>query len=154
MDSFELLGICNRDTDIGKMFIGVLPSNKLPKVTSRPSCFIANTKPDTHTGEHWIAIFINKEGYGDYFCSFGMPPQQVFAKFMNEHCEKWNYTSKTIQQPYSITCGQYALFFLHARAKGLPMFKILDLFTNNQEENDEIVTAYINGIYDKRTIIY
>ena len=154
MDTYTLLDICKRDCAIEKMFVGVLPSNKLPKKTSRPCCLIANTKPETHTGEHWIGIFINKEGYGDYFCSFGVSPQTVFAQFMETHCGKWNYSTKQIQQPFSITCGQYALFFLHARANGLPMHKFLDLFTNNHEENDEIVAAFINGLYNVDTKIY
>jgi hypothetical protein len=136
------------------MFIGVFAINKLPTKFLRPCCFIANTKPETHPGEHWIAIFINKEGYGDYFCSYGQEPEYVFVSFMEKHCISWNRATKTIQQNISAVCGQYALFFLHARANGCSMAKFLRLFTKNQRENDEIVTAFINGLYDEQTTVY
>ena len=116
MDTVELLEICKSDIAIEKLFLGVFPSNKLPRENLRPCSFIANTKPSTHEGEHWIGIFINKEGLGDYFCSYGQPPLLLFAKYMDKRCEDWNYSTKQLQQPLSQTCGQYALFFLHARA--------------------------------------
>ena len=154
MDTLELLEICKSDIVVDKLFLGVFPSNKLPRENTRPCCFIANTKPSAHEGEHWIGIFINKEGYGDYFCSYGQPPLPVFVKYMNQYCEDWNYSTKQLQQPLSMTCGQYALFFLHARTNGLPMKKILDLFTNDHEENDRIVITFINGLYNKNTTMY
>jgi hypothetical protein len=154
MNSLQLLKICLRDITVKKSFLGVFASNKMPKLLNRPCCFIANTKPETHPGEHWIAIFINKEGYGDYFCSYGQEPVQVFVSFMEKHCVSWNRSTKILQQDISATCGQYALFFLHARANGCSMAKFLRLFTNNHRENDEIVTAFINGLYDQQTTVF
>ena len=154
MDSAQLLRICTRDRDIRKLLLGVFASNKLPKKTCRPCCLIVNTKPDTHPGEHWVAMFINKEGYGDYFCSYGLPPKAEFTAFMNKHCVDWNSSTKQLQQYVSATCGQYAVFFLHARANGLPMAKFLSLFTKNNDENDQIVTAFINGLYNEQTQVF
>jgi hypothetical protein len=135
-------------------FLGVFPSDKLPKNVPRPSCLIANTQPSGSSGEHWIAIFINKEGYGDYFCSFGKPPISVFSSFLNHHCTAWNYSNKTIQNYFSTTCGQYALFFLYCRACGLSLSKFLSLFTKNYEENDNIVTAFVNGKFNVNTLLF
>ena len=154
MDSIQLTEICSRDVLLRNVMLGVFPINKLPKKTSRPCCLIANTKPHTHPGEHWIAIFINKEGYGDYFCSYGMPPKPQFIHFMNRHCYDWNFSLKQLQQPISITCGQYALFFIHCRAKGLSCASFLDLFTSDHHENDVIVANFINGLYDQDTTVY
>jgi hypothetical protein len=154
MDTDQLKKICLMDIHLKHIMLGVFACNKLPKNTPRPCCLIANTKPSTHEGEHWIAIFINKEGYGDYFCSYGQLPENVFVSFMQDHCIAWNRTTKVLQQSYSATCGQYALFFLHARANGCSLAKFLDLFTNNHQENDEIVTAFINGLYEQDTQVF
>jgi hypothetical protein len=136
------------------IFLGVFAANKIPRTIYRPCCFIANTKPDKHPGEHWIAIFINKEGYGDFFCSYGQEPDRAFNSFMERHCFSWNRSCKVLQQSASTTCGQYALFFLHSRANGCSMAEFLRLFTEDHRENDEIVTAFINGLYDQQTTVF
>ena len=150
MDSKTLQRFSERGVN---SFIGVFPSDKLPTNVPRPSCLIANTQPSGEPGEHWIAIFINKEGFGDYFCSYGTSPASVFRLFLNRECIAWNFSRKQIQSCYSTTCGQYALFFLFCRARGLPMFKFLSLFTSDRDENDAIVTAFVNGKFDASTKI-
>jgi predicted glycosyltransferase len=30
---------------------------------------------------------------------------------------------------------------------------ILDLFTNDYKENDDVVTAFVNGFYDSNTVV-
>jgi hypothetical protein len=154
MDSTTLLRLCLRDSLISRCFVGVFPCNKLPKKISWPTCLIANTQPSNNDGEHWIAIFINKEGYGDYFCSYGQKPLKVFADFLDKHTQSWYYSQKCLQNELSTTCGQYCLFFLHARANGLSLEKLQTLFTRDKLENDEIVTAYINGLYDANTKLF
>lgn len=151
MDSLTLVRLCRKDGDLSKIFLGVFPCDKLPSV-SYPACFIANTEPSTSSGEHWVAVFINKEGYGDYFCSYGLPP--VFPNFMDKNCYDWNFNQKRIQGTFSTTCGQYCVFFLFCRAKGLPMYKFMSLFTSNYHENDSIVTAFINGKFNVNTLLY
>ena len=153
MDSDGVLRICRKDPVLRNIFVGVFPCNKIPKVEKLPFCLIANTKPHNHPGEHWVAIFVNKEGYGDFFCSYGLKPDKVFVDFMGKHCVDWNYSQKCLQNIMSTTCGQYAVFFLHARANGLPLKKFMELFTKNQKENDTIVTTFINGLYDENTQI-
>jgi len=153
MDSSSLLRICHRDSSVRRVFAGVFPSDRLPNKVALPCALIGNTKPSTHRGEHWLGIFINKEGYGDFFCSYGLPPSKAFVDFMNRNCVDWNFNRKEIQNTFATTCGQYALFFLHARAKGLPMRQFVTLFTKNKEENDEMVTAFINGLYNEDTKI-
>ena len=122
MDSTQLARLTDK---FSKCFLGVFPCDKLPRNVPRPSCIIANTQPSGTAGEHWIAIFINKEGYGDYFCSYGVTPLFVFCDFLNRECVDWNYSQKRIQSSMSTTCGQYALFFLFCRAHGLSLSKFL-----------------------------
>ena len=110
MDTVSLLRLCHGDKMISRSFVGVFPCDLLPNKLPWPSCLIANTKPSKSQGEHWIAIFINKEGFGDYFCSYGIPPSIIFIKYLNEQTFDWNYSDKCLQNHISTTCGQYALF--------------------------------------------
>lgn len=145
-DTLELTKLCITDKHIRRMFVGVFASDMLPKNISYPAAMIANTKPSTHPGQHWIAIFVNKEGYGDYFCSYGQLPDPEFVKWMERECLDWNSSTKQLQHCFATTCGQYAAFFLHCRARGASMSKILNLFTKNEKENDKIVAAFIDGL--------
>lgn len=137
MNSLEIAKLCQ-----SKCFLGVFPSDLLPK-PSYPSCFIANTEPNGTKGEHWVAIFINKEGYGDYFCSFGKIPQPEFVHFMNSYTVSWNYNQRRIQAYFSLACGPYCIFFLFCRTRGMSMAKFMSLFGKNSAENDSIVQSFI-----------
>ena len=154
MDTLTLEKLCRRDSDLSKCFLGVFPSDLLPTDVPRPSCLIANTQPSSNKGEHWVAIFINKEGYGDYFCSYGISPSRFFVDFMDDNTLSWASNEKCIQGNVSTTCGQYAVFFLFCRARGLPMRKFLSLFTSDNGENDSIVTAFINGKFNLSTVVF
>ena len=149
MDTYELTKLCLAEKEIKKQFAGVFACNQLPSNIDYPCAIIANTKPNTHPGQHWVGIYVNKEGYGDYFCSFGQLPAPVFIKWMDKHCYAWNASAKQIQYYFSTACGHYVVFFLYCRTRGIPMYKILDLFTKNEKENDKIVSAFINGMSGK-----
>ena len=153
MNTFDILNLCNRDPTI-RSFSGVYACDNLPNKFEYPNSLIANTKPSNHTGEHWIAIYVNKQGYGDFFDSYGRPPQREFKRFLDKHCVSWNFSKKQLQQYTSTTCGQHCVFFIHARSLGLSLTKFLSLFTSNRAENDDIVCAYINGRYRVNTVVY
>jgi hypothetical protein len=148
MDSLTLEKLCDF-----KCFLGVFPCDKLPTEVPWPSCLIANTQASNNRGEHWIGIFLNKEGYGDIFCSYALPTARVFTNFMNTHSISWNYNTKRIQGN-GTTCGQYVAFFLYSRNIGISLTKFVSLFSRNYEENDAIVTAFINGRCNVTTKVF
>jgi len=57
-------------------FDGVYSSDTLLQCNRRPKLFVANTHTSDHPGEHWISIYIDRNGDGKYFDSFGRPPSQ------------------------------------------------------------------------------
>ncbi len=140
------------DDAIKKSFLGVFPLDKIPKEAPfYPMCLIANTRPSTHKGEHWIGIYVDHEGNGTYFCSYGRQPNCEFQRCMDRLCKGWTATEKRLQAPLTATCGQYAVSYLHFRNRGLSNKKFFDLFTSDKIENDQIVTAFVNGLYDMNT---
>jgi len=67
-------------------FDGVFVSDELP---SRPRLFVANNRPSTEGGEHWIVIHVNDSGKGYYFDSFGRKPPAPLKQYLNKHCNWW-----------------------------------------------------------------
>ena len=49
-------------------FDGVFSVDNLPE---SPHLLVCNTDPSDRPGRHWIAIYVDNEGRGDFFDSFG-----------------------------------------------------------------------------------
>ena len=149
MDTFQLKDICSKDKDIEKYFVGVFAIDKLPKRVPYPCCIIANTQPSGHPGEHWVALYIDEQKRGNYFCSYGQTPPAIIEQWIKKNTEEYELTTKRIQGSFSTTCGQYCLFYLHFRCCNVTHNTIASLFSCDLRENDLLVNAFINGLYDQ-----
>ena len=118
-------------------FIGTLPSDayrpyifnmyKICLRYSRYYAFIINTKPHSHTGEHWVAVFIDKSANTvDYFDSYGKEPTKdimqtilyILKKLkINQYSFNINYLK---HQTDKSQCGKYAMSFIIMRLKNYP----------------------------------
>ena len=154
MNALELETICNKDKEIQKYFLGVFAVNKLPKRVPYPCCIIANTQPSTHPGEHWVAIYIDEQNRGNYFCSYGKTPPPIIEQWIKKNTEEYELMSKRIQGSFSTTCGQYCLFYLHFRCCNVTHVTIASLFSSELRENDLIVNSFINGLYDQHLLVF
>jgi len=127
-------------------FIGTFPRDKLPKLTSVPCSFIANTDNSDAPGQHWVAIFIDEEGFGEYFDSYGLPPMhQEFIDFLN-NLKGWFYSSKQLQCLTCVTCGHYCVAYIKMRSSGIIYNEFIRQFTNNPIANDKLIKKYVNLI--------
>ncbi len=155
MNTEEILKIVKQDIVLSKLFQGVFPSNHLPKLKIKPHCFISNTEPSTSAGMHWNAWYIDTDDCLDYFDSYGQnwSVNQYYIKFAKSmKCSNWNKTK--IQGPLSSTCGQYCVYFLYWRSRGVPMTTITKAFADDGQENDYLVATFINELFDVDTDVY
>ena len=95
----------------GDVFMGVFLSDKLPRFITKPTLLVCNTDVSYLPGEHWIAIFIDSNGRGEFFDSFGREPGEPFFSFMNEQCRFWIYNDRQLQSVISSVCGHYVCYF-------------------------------------------
>ncbi len=152
MDTKQLLNVLNRT--IGKDCIGVFPSDKLPKTCKVHAGFIANTDPSDKPGVHWVAIFVNSDGKAEYFDSYGLKPfVPSISTFLEQYKERC-YSRKRLQDQFSSVCGHYCLYFLIKRWMNVSMEDILQKFTENYEENDNLITDWVNETFDLDTSTY
>ena len=130
MDTTQIEQLLRADPYTRDVFAGVYPRDRLPRVVKNyPSAYICNSQPHGHVGEHWLLIYVDKHGRGEYFDSYGFPPfYQKFVNFLNTQCTMWKFNEKQLQGLTSQVCGHYCIFYLLHRCRGLSMDTIVNIF--------------------------
>lgn len=128
-----------------KVFTGVFASDLLPKHLSYlPAALVCNTDPSDEPGEHWVAIYVDGNGHGEYFDSYGLPPlQNSIIKFLNECAVNWTYNSKRLQGLFSSVCGYYCIYYLLYRCRGYSLNSIVNDFDVDYLYNDLSVKMFV-----------
>ena len=161
MDTIELTRILSSDPYARHCFAGVrasdhLTSKKMPKA---PSCLIVNTDPCWKPGTHWLAIFMDENRNLEFFDSYGQHPLKYrrvyeFLRWHGKDENEWKTNTKQLQGPLSSTCGQFCLYFLLWRCRGVSFEKIMSGFDENGSANDIMVTSFINSLVKQTTKVY
>ena len=64
-----------------------------------PSAYVINSESSSEPGEHWIAVYFDKHGRGEYFDSYGLSPTLVgLESYMNIYFLSDEFT---IAKPYN-----------------------------------------------------
>jgi hypothetical protein len=141
MDTRDIERFLHQDRVCRMMFQGVFSCDTLPR---NPHLLICNTDPSYEPGKHWIAIHVDGHGRGEYFDSFGRPPNEHFRQYMNKHCgNRWTYNKRHLQSIISSFCGYYCCFYCIFRSRGVNMTRIVNHFTNDTAFNDFIVHKFV-----------
>ena len=119
----------------------VVSRDKLPKYSvTMETGYVINTDASDEPGEHWVAIYLDGMGRGEYFDSFGLPPlHDDFLTFLTRQCTSWSYANFTLQDFESTKCGEYCIHFLTSRFKHIDYFSILSSFSSNTKSNNKII---------------
>ena len=142
MDTLQVKRALECNTFTKKTFCGVFAADELPeKIDTFPCGFVANTDPSTEPGTHWVVFYFPSHGEGEFFDSYGYPPEDYGEPFKSYKIGIWN--KRKIQSSWSEVCGQYCIFYLYHRSRGYSMNKIVNLFSNNTELNDCNVACYV-----------
>ena len=144
MYSSQLTECLLKDKYTKEKFIGVLARDELPEHLKFPCCFILNTKPRNHRGEHWLAFYYDTEGKCDFFDSYGQSPSRYnLTDFINKSSRsRWFWNRKRIQGR-SKFCGYYCLLFLLFRSRN-KQNNFFNFFSNIYSKNDKKILNLIN----------
>lgn len=133
----------NRELSNTPNFLGTFAADELYCRGSlrRPFSLVVNTDTTHQPGEHWTAIFAPSYGPAEYFDSFGFPPLiQTVQRFLDINSSKcWYYSSNSIQNPLSISCGQYCIKFIKHRSQGKSFESFISKFLIASNRNDAIL---------------
>jgi hypothetical protein len=147
MDELLVEKILKKDVATKKIFLDAYARNELPVRPPYPSCFIINTDPRSKPGEHWLAVYYNRNGYVDFFDSYGHSPAFFnLENYLNKTSTGWSFNKRRIQGDSEL-CGLYAILFLIFRARDKSDF-FFKQFSNNYEKNDKILYDQLK-IYSK-----
>lgn len=153
MNTRELLYCIRNDPNLDCLCLGVFPVDKLPPPEAYPFCLIQNLDDSTKEGSHWTATYVDHDGYGFYFDSYGKCPPKRIESYLNKHCEDFMHNGNTVQGLYSSSCGQHCLYFLSRKVNGYSLEEICDSYsTKDTEENDKFVTEFVNDNFDMNTV--
>ena len=121
-----------------KCFKGVFPCDQLPYDENLPLNIIINTDPSYLPGQHWVCVSINKNGFGQYFDSFGIEPfKEEILDFLDQKCTKgWRHNQVQLQNTKSITCGHYCVLYIIFMCQGLTNEEFIQKFSVITLDND------------------
>ena len=121
-------------------FLGVFSRDNLPEPQYYPYSLIANTDKQDESGTHWIAIYVDINGNGIYFDSYGEKPYNAeFKNYLDKFCIHHTWSDAELQCLTCVTCGEYCCCYVILRTAGLPHDSFLELFSDNGISNDLIV---------------
>ena len=127
-----------------KNYLGTFSSDNLPHETG---IFVSNTDPHHLPGTHWIAIYVSADRQrGEYFDSFGRPPNRHFKNYLNTHCRYWTYNKRQLQSVASKFCGYYCVLYCMYRSRGVDVINFVNRFTRDTGFNDAIVAKSLKLI--------
>lgn len=154
MNTTQLRHVLSKDPFVKKSFGGVYACDQLPsiRINEYPKSFVVNTDPKNLPGSHWIAIYFEDEQHGEFFDSYGHHPNiynEYFLNFMNTHSTEWKHNEKGLQSAFSNVCGQYCIYFLYYRSRGIPMSSIVNRFSFNKSQDDQIVYNFVKKRFRK-----
>ena len=132
------------------VFLGVFPSDKLPRVVppSRGAvALIANTDPSHKAGQHWCAFYITPE-CAYFFDSYGNPPSMVKSFDRLMRCRRRQKVFGRRIQGEGRVCGHYCLYYilqmtrLHDRLMADDAAALFARFGDDLNANDRVVRNY------------
>ena len=121
MNSRQLHCILSGDKFTKLSFRGVhaIDEMKSIKIISYPSSFVISLDPSYKPSSHWVAVYFDKNGVGEYFDSFAHYPPHEVVHFLRSHAKGWQYNHMQVQELYTTMCGQFVVFSIYQKNQGL-----------------------------------
>ena len=143
MNTIQLNTILEQDRYVGSIFRGVYPIDQLP--TIRDGAYVINTAPHNHEGLHWLAILIKNDNI-EYFDSYGGEPPAKLLRWGKK--KQWTINPVQLQSPLTSVCGQYCIYYLFHRARGIDLRILLNDFGSDVDDNDKLVYDFVEDRYE------
>lgn len=142
MNSRQIENLLKNVSVTKNKFLGVFPSDKIPKSKKYPHCMVINTMREGTRGEHWIACFIPNSTTVEYFDSFGETPNDDISTYLNTF-KHVKINKNQIQFPSADTCGHYCVYFIVSRCSGSSYCNVMDTLYQTRSLADWLVKGFV-----------
>ena len=106
MNSLEIYEKLTGDDMSKKNFVNVLARDELPLKIKWPSSFVINTDKSSKPGEHWLAMYYDKNGSCEFFDTLGFSPKYYdLNEYLKASSHEYFYNPQQIQGLFSHYCG-------------------------------------------------
>ena len=115
---------------------------------------ILNLSSSNHPGSHWVAVYVNVNGVGEFFDSFGIGcfDSNILEAFQTQNLKVVNF-EKTLQDQNSYFCGFYCVAYLLCREVGISRDTFTSFFQDKQLlKNDDTCIEIIKNFVRIREI--
>ena len=147
MNAIEIENKVRSLPDTRRYFKGVFSCDNMP-IETTPYCFIVNTEPSNEPGDHWLALWVDKESV-EFFDTYGRNPwnsmfSPLFSSFVGHR--KCMYNTVVLEGVFSKTCGEFSIYYISLRCAGFTFEEILNSFSVNVIVNDKLVKRFTSWI--------
>jgi len=126
-------------------FLGVFSRDTLPVIKNYPCSLIANFDEHDDPGTHWIAIYIDVNGYGEYFDPYGLEViHNEFKRYLHQNTVQYERNKIPLQCDECVTCGEYCSAYIILRSCCFSLSEFHKLFRSNRYTNDFIIKSIFN----------
>lgn len=158
LNNVQLDILAKSDPELKPYFYGTIACDELPSRPrrNRPQAYIVNTDPAHLPGRHWISLWTECGNVCEVMDSYALPldtykTTQPLKDWLTHH---WKYVvenGQSLQSPYSQSCGDYALFYLKAKARGHSMNEFLNRFSKHDYvDNDHQIGQMLKSFIVKQ----
>jgi hypothetical protein len=139
MNSLQIVNVLTNDIFSKKFFKKVYAIDQIPNDNKKykNAAFIINTDKKTGKGEHWLAVFYDKNNNSQFFDSLGFGPEFYGLSEFLLKTSKNSITNKFgVQSFLSEYCGFYSILFIMIRSRNISFQKFLEFFNEDTIKND------------------
>lgn len=106
---------------------------------------VINIDNSTGPGTHFTCYFNAPDrDFVYYFDSYGMPSPTNIEKYLLTSGKPLAFNNSQIQPIVSVTCGYYCIYVLKELNKGREFIDVLQEFTNDPDENEQMIQKHFN----------
>jgi hypothetical protein len=142
MSNEDLFSFVSKDSLMHKETKGIFPIDKIPIVVKPHKMLFINTDPASLPGKHWVCVFIPDNGPPEFFDSLGRSPLYYSKNLLRVLGHRFVHNTIRLQSYNSSTCGLFCLFYLYHRVRNINFMEILSAFSNNLEQNEDVVIDF------------
>jgi len=126
------------------IYRGIYACDQLPDLQSTldPVAIVVNTDPWNQPGRHWVCMYFDADGQGEYFDSFGMRPPDIFERYMNSNCFAWTFNKKRMQSLISRFCGHYCIWYCMMKNRRVTLTELENVMSTDTGLNDFLVHRF------------